>query len=106
MGITDREAQLLFEAAASCEDEIHSVDKHAGTLIFESRLRVANEEQTSDELAGPLREPDARRFGIILTHVQRLKNSLQPLRFKVIEEYIRSRENTGTFFPAAHPKKL
>ena len=105
MGITDREAKAVVEAAAGCDDEINALEANARTLVFESRLRAANDEKPSDALAEQLRNLAARRVQIIMSHIDRLKGSLDPARFKVVEDYIRSRQSAGSFFRSAHPKK-
>ena len=106
MGITDREAKTAVDAATGCDDDINALEASARALVFESRLRAANEEKPSDAIANQLREFEARRVGIIMSHVERLKASLDAARFKVVEDFIRSRQNDGVFFPAVHPKKL
>jgi hypothetical protein len=105
MGITDREAKAVVDAAAGCDDEINALETSARALVFESRLRAANDEKPSDDLTERLREVEARRVGIIMRHVDRLKASLDAARFKVVEDYIRSRRNDGVFFPSTQPKK-
>lgn len=106
MGVTDREARAVVDAAAGCGDEISALEASARAMVFESRLRAANDEKPSDALAEQLREFEARRVGIIMSHVERLKASLDAARFKVVEDFIRSRQNDGVFFPSANPKKL
>ncbi len=106
MGITGREAKAIADAAAGCDDELNALEASARALVFESRLRAANDEKPSDAIAERLREVEARRAGIILSHVDRLKASLDAARFKVIEDFIRFRQNDGVFFPAVHPEKL
>jgi hypothetical protein len=105
MGITDQEAKAVVEAATGCEEEINALEASAHALVFEARLRAANDEKPSDAIANRLRELEARRVGIIVSHVERLKASLDAARFKVIEDFIRSRQNDGAFFPSANPKK-
>jgi hypothetical protein len=105
MGITDREAKAVVDAAAGCGDEINALEASARALVFESRLRAANDEKPPDALAERLREFEARRAGIIMSHVERLKASLDAARFEVVEDYIRARQSDGVFFPTANPKK-
>jgi hypothetical protein len=109
IGIEEREGQAVLEAAADCEGEIKLLEVNARALVFESRLRAANEEKPSDDLANRLKELDARRIQIILSTVQRLKASLGPERFKVVDDYIRAHANGEPFFhvprkPALKPK--
>lgn len=106
MGITDREAKALVDEATACDNEINALEASAHALVFESRLRAANDEKPSDAIARQLQEIEGRRAGIIMSHVEHLKASLDASRFKVIEDYIRLRQSDGVFFPAVHPKKL
>jgi hypothetical protein len=106
MGITDEEAKAVVDEATACDEEINALEASAHALVFESRLRAANDEKPSNAIANQLREIEARRAGIIMNHVERLKASLDAARFKVIEDFIRSRQNDGVFFPAVKPKKL
>jgi hypothetical protein len=99
IGITDREAKAVVVAAADCEDELNSLDVSIRALVFEARLRAADDEKPSDAIASQIRELEARRAGIIMSHVERLKASLDAARFKVIEDFIRSRQSDGVFFP-------
>jgi hypothetical protein len=105
MDITSMEGASIVKLAAGCEDEIISLEKNASALIFESRLRAANEEKPTGDLANRLKELDDMRIQIVLDHVQRLKGSLGAERFKVIEDYIRSHANAGSFFPGNGPRK-
>ena len=106
IGITDQEVHSLVEAGNGCETEILSLEGAARALVFESRLRAANEEQPTDDLAKQLKELDAKRIQIILDHVERMKNSLGAERFKLVDDYIRAHANAGSFFSTAVPKKL
>lgn len=105
MGITDREAQALIDEASVCEGEIDALEANARALVFESRLRAANDDQPSDALAQQMRELEVRRVRIVMSHVERLKGAMDAGRFKAVEDYIRSRRNSGSFFPAVHAKK-
>ena len=105
MGITDSEAKALVDEGTACGNEVTALEESARSLVFESRLRAANDEKISDALAEKLRQVDARRVAIIMGHVDSLKVSLGAARLSVIEDYIRSRQNEGVFFPAAGPKK-
>jgi hypothetical protein len=106
MGITDREAKAVVDAATGCDDEINALEASVRAVVFETRLRVANDEKPSDAVAEQLRNLESRRVQIIMSHVDNLKGSLDPARFRIIEDYIRSRQDDGVFFPAVHPKKL
>jgi hypothetical protein len=106
MGITDQEAKAVVDAATGCDEEINALEASAHALVFEARLRAANEEKPSDAIANRLRELEARRVGIIMSRVEHLKGALNAGRFRIVEDFIRSRQNDGVFFPAVHPKKL
>ena len=106
MGITAPEGASVVEVAASCDSEIAALERNASALIFESRLRAANEEKPTEDLAARLKELDDRRIQIVLDHVQRLKVSLGAERFKVVGDYIRAHAPTGPFFPSTAPRKL
>lgn len=101
MGITDREAKAVVDAATGCDDEIRALEASARALVFETRLRAANDDKPSDAIANRLREIEARRVGIIMSHVEQLKASLGAARSRVVEEFIRSRQSESAFFPVA-----
>jgi hypothetical protein len=105
MGITDGEAKAVLDEATACGNEITALEESARSLVFESRLRAANDEKPSDALAEKLRQFDARRVGIIMGHVDALKASLGAARLSAIEDYIRSHQTDGDFFPVVGPKK-
>ena len=90
-----------FDAATGCDEEINALEASAHALVFESRLRAANDEKPSDAIANQLRELEARRVGIIMSHVEHLKSSLDAGRFRIVEDFIRSRQSDGVFFPVA-----
>jgi hypothetical protein len=106
MGITDGEATALLHEATACGNEITALEESARALVFESRLRAANDDKPSNALAEKLREFDARRVAIIMGHIDNLKSSLGAASLTLIEDYIRSRQTGGVFFPTGKPKKL
>lgn len=61
LGITDQEAQSVVDVSAGCGRAIDSLENDARALVFESRLRAANEEKPSEALAGRLKELDTKR---------------------------------------------
>src|ERR1700733_7412613 len=45
MGITDQEAKAVVDTATACDEEINALEASARALVFESRLRAANDEK-------------------------------------------------------------
>lgn len=105
MGITDAEAKTLVDEGRACGIEVTALDESAGMLVFESRLEAVNDEKPSEAIADQLRKIEARRVAIIMNHVERLKAALDAARFKMVEDYIRSRQGDGVFFPSVKPNK-
>jgi hypothetical protein len=101
IGITDREAQSVVEASTGCEAEITSLENAARAMVFESRLRAANEEKPGD-VEDRLKALDVKRLEIIMEHVQRMKVSLGVERFMRVDDFIRAHA-TGSFFPSTYP---
>ena len=106
LGLTDGEAKAVFGEATACGDEITALEQRDSALVFESRLRAANDEKPSDALDEKLRDVDARRVAIIMGHVEALRVSLGATRLSAMQDYIRSHQSDGVFFPSAKPKKL
>ena len=106
LGITGDELQWIVSAEKGCEDELNSQAKEIQALVFESRVRAADEKAPSETLAARLRDLEAERGRIILRYVEGLKSSMGQIRFRILEDYIRSRENAGSFFSVLKPQKL
>jgi hypothetical protein len=106
IGINDREAQSVVDASAGCLADINSLDAGVRALVFETRLRAANDDKPSDALAERLKELEVKRVQIVLDHVQRLKGSLGEASFKLVDEYVRVHANGGSFFPVVPARKL
>jgi hypothetical protein len=89
LGLTDEEAQILGGIAADCEAKVSAFDTAVRSVVFGFRLRLVESE--SPRATQQLKELERERSQIVLRHVQRLRSSFGDSRFKLLDEFVRSR---------------
>ncbi|HVW10730.1 MAG TPA: hypothetical protein VHC90_19220 [Bryobacteraceae bacterium] len=105
LGISHEEAGKLLQIAPLCVADIDRLEEQGRALIFRSRLERADTGQISEATSERLKELEARRAAIVLTHVQQMKIALGESTFRHLEDYIRVHAGHG-FFPAAVQKPI
>ena len=106
LGLTYREARVLDELAMDWAAESLLLNDAVKRLTFERRLRVISSQEIPPSLAQGLRDLDERRAQIVVDHIQRLEAAFGAARFHTLNDYVRSREKAGEFFPApVDPKR-
>ena len=103
LGITSDQAHSLVKIGLLCVNDVASLDDSMRSLIFESRLELADSNKISEAVAARLKELEAKRIQIVLNSVQQMKVSLGE-RFKAVDDYIRAHAGGG-FFPMTGPTK-
>ncbi len=89
LGITSDEGRPLVKIALQCETDVWNLDASMRTLIFESRLELAESDKVSEAVAERLKELEAKRVQIVLNSAQEMKAALGD-RFKPVDDYIRT----------------
>lgn len=99
IGLTDQEARILNELAASCRAEHLLLNDAVRQLTWERRMRAMESEKVAEEFPRKLKELDHRRILMVLDHLKRLQVAFGEARFQTLDAFVRSREKAGVFFP-------
>jgi hypothetical protein len=99
IGLTDQEARILNELAASCRAEQLLLNDAVKQLTFERRARAMDSENVEEEFPRKLKELDNRRSLMVLDHLKKLQAAFGDARFQTLDAFVRSREKAVRFFP-------
>lgn len=105
VGITVEEAVLLRSIAVDYEAKSSAIEKALSPLLMELRLAALAEQAPSELIIHRYEELNRERAQLVLDQIQQLKIAFPMERFQLIERFIESRRNFGSFFPLSPPSR-
>jgi hypothetical protein len=100
LGITAEEARMLRAIAVDYAAKDRAIYEAQRPLVLELRFAAIAEEPRPQSVDRRFNELNRQRAEMVLDHIQALKTAFGQARFPLIETFLSTRKNSGSFFPA------